>query len=204
MRRLSEYIGSQFGNPRGIIGRICCLIMNIINKTMYNGVVDSLILNNNMKILDIGYGNGYMLNKLYKKSDGNIYGIDISEDMKKEASKKNHKAISRGKMHLTIGDCCKLSYLEATFDAITSVNTIYFWEDTLRGLEEIYRVLKPDGEFLNAAYSKEWMQRTSYTKKGFKLFTPQEIAILAKKAGFSKVQIKDIGHGNRYIIKCVK
>jgi len=105
---------------------------------------------------------------------------------------------------LTIGDCCKLSYLDATFDAITSVNTIYFWEDTLRGLEEIYRVLKPNGEFLNAVYSKEWMQRTSYTKKGFKLFTPQEIAILAKKAGFSKVQIKDIGHGNRYIIKCVK
>jgi len=204
MRRLSEYIGSQFGNPRGIIGKICCLIMNIINKTMYNGVVDSLALNNNMKVLDIGYGNGYMLNKLYKKSDGNIYGIDISEDMKKVASKKNHRAISSGKMHLTIGDCCKLNYLDATFDAITSVNTIYFWKDTLKGLEEIYRVLKADGEFINAVYSKEWMQRTSYTKKGFKLFTPQEIAILAKKAGFSKVEIKDIGHRNRYIIKCVK
>ena len=107
-------------------------------------------------------------------------------------------------MHLAIGDCCRLNFSDATFDAITSVNTIYFWEDTLKGLEEIFRVLKADGELLNAFYSKEWMQRTSYTKKGFKLFAPQEIAILAKKAGFSKVEIKDIGHGNRYIIKCGK
>jgi len=204
MRKLSEYIGSQFGNPRGFIGKICCLIMNIINKTMYNGVVDSLVLNKNMIVLDIGYGNGYMLHKLYKKSGGNIYGIDISEDMKKEASKKNHKAISRSKMHLTIGDCCKLDYADVTFNAITSVNTIYFWEDTLKGLEEIYRVLKVDGVFLNAVYSKEWMERTSYTKKGFKLFTPQEIATLAKRVGFSNIQIKDIGHKNRYIIKCIK
>jgi len=36
---------------------------------MYNGAVDSLVLNEKIKVLDIGYGNGngYMLNKLYKK-----------------------------------------------------------------------------------------------------------------------------------------
>ena len=63
---------------------------------MYNGAVDSLVINENIKVLDIGYGNGYMLNKIYKKGARNIYGIDISEDMKKEASKKkSHNDIKR-------------------------------------------------------------------------------------------------------------
>ena len=32
MSKFTDYIGSQFGNPRGIIGKICCIIMNIINN----------------------------------------------------------------------------------------------------------------------------------------------------------------------------
>jgi len=58
-------------------------------------------------------------------------------------------------MHLAIGDCCRLYFSDATFDAITSVNTIYFWQDYLKGLKEIYCVLKADGVFSNVVYSKE-------------------------------------------------
>ena len=32
MSKFTEYIGSQFGNPRGVIGKVCCILMNIINK----------------------------------------------------------------------------------------------------------------------------------------------------------------------------
>ena len=39
MSKFSEYIGSQFGNPRGLIGKICCIGMNIINKPMYRNTV---------------------------------------------------------------------------------------------------------------------------------------------------------------------
>ena len=30
MSKFTEYIGSQFGNPHGFVGRICCVIMNVI------------------------------------------------------------------------------------------------------------------------------------------------------------------------------
>ena len=39
MSKFTEYIGSQFGNPRGFVGKVCCLIMNIINKAMYKNTV---------------------------------------------------------------------------------------------------------------------------------------------------------------------
>lgn len=204
MKRFSAYIGSQFGNPRGIIGKICCLIMNAINKAMYKSILHSACLNEQSTVLDIGYGNGYLIQKLYKKYRPQIYGIDISEDMKGTASKRNSKAVQAGKVRLSVGDCCQMDFEDCFFDAVTTVNTIYFWEDTLQGLSEIHRVLKDGGIFYNVVYSKEWLEKLSYTKQGFKLFTPQEITSMAEKAGFSEVRIKELSHGKSYLIQGVK
>ena len=68
MSKFTEYIGSQFGNPRGLIGRICCVIMNVINKAMYKKTVALIDAGPDDKVLDIGYGNGYLLKYLYKKN----------------------------------------------------------------------------------------------------------------------------------------
>jgi len=106
MNKFTEYIGSQFGNPRGFIGKVCCVLMNIINKAMYKNTVSVIGLSSDENILDIGYGNGYLLKCVYKKTKANLYGIDISEDMKIQATKRNKKALSDGKLFLDIGDCC--------------------------------------------------------------------------------------------------
>ena len=92
MSKFTEYIGSQFGNPRGYIGKICCSIMNVINNAMYRNTVSLIELKSDEKMLDIGYGNGFLLQKLYKKCKVDLYGIDISEDMKIQAMKHNRKA----------------------------------------------------------------------------------------------------------------
>lgn len=199
-----EYIGSQFSNPRGIGGKICCIIMNIMNKSMYYNVANMVSLSSSSKLLDIGYGNGYLIQKLYHKSKSNFYGIDISEDILKNASKKNRKGIVRKKIHLSIGDCCNMKYKDNFFDTVTSVNTVYFWKDTKKGFSEIYRVLKKDGVFLNAFYSKEFLQQLKYTRVGFQYFEPKEIKDLAKKAGFSDVMIKKLSNGRGFIIRCTK
>ncbi|WP_363253908.1 methyltransferase domain-containing protein [Clostridium sp.] len=47
-----------------------------------------------------------------------------------------------------MGYCCNLLYDDDFFDVVTTINTIYFWNDTKKGLEEIYRVLKGDGVFI--------------------------------------------------------
>lgn len=200
--KLTEYIGSQFGNPRGVIGKICCLCMNIINQAMYDGVAKTLCLKESSKVLDIGYGNGYLINKIYKNNHCYIDGIDISEDMKVKASKINERGIKAGKIQLEIGNCCKMPYEQFRFDVVTSINTIYFWPDTKKGLAEIYRVLKEGGVFKNAIYSKTWLERLAYTKKGFKLFEVEEIEDMAKSVGFSKVEILVIKNG--FIISCYK
>lgn len=204
MSKFTEYIGSQFGNPRGLVGKCCCLIMNYINKAMYKNVVKYISLKEQENILDIGYGNGYLIQQIYKKCKSNIYGIDISKDMLKAAMKRNKTAAKAGKINLSVGDCCKLNFNENTFDAVTSVNTVYFWNNTLQGLTEINRVLKKNGVFYNVVYSKEFLNKLSYTKKGFKLFNKDELIELGKEAGFSNVSAHDISNGKSYIIKYVK
>lgn len=201
MKNFTEYIGSQFGNPRGIMGRICCLIMNVINRAMYRQISAVVPSGNQSTVLDIGYGNGYLIRKLYRKSGAHIYGIDISEDMRIAAAKRNRRAVEKHKVHLFVGDCSQLKFKDSMFDAVTSVNTIYFWEDTSKVLSEINRVLKPDGVFYNVAYTKEWLQKLSYTNKGFRFFDKEVFIRLGKDAGFSKVSIKDISPGKSYIVR---
>ena len=79
-----------------------------------------------------------------------------------------------------------------------------FWQDTEKGLSEIYRVLKKGGTFYNAVYSKEWLQKTSYTKKGFKLFSKEELVLLGKNTGFSDVTVKEVVNGKSYIVEYKK
>lgn len=200
MSKFSEYIGSQFGNPRGLIGKICCIGMNIINKPMYRNTVAQMNFDKGDKILDIGYGNGFLLYEIYKKNQVDMYGIDISEDMKKTALKRNNKALKNGQLFLEIGDCCDLPYENDMFSAVSSINTIYFWSDTAKGLSEIRRVLKKGKSFYNLIYTKEWFGESSVTEKGFKKFDADELVELGKEAGFEKVEVRDVVKGKSLMV----
>lgn len=200
MSKFTEYIGSQFGNPHGFAGRICCIIMNVINKAMYKRTVALIDTKSDDKVMDIGYGNGYLLKYLYKKTKSDLYGIDISADMMKQAAKKNKEAAKQGKLNLQIGDCCDLHFEDNTFAAIISINTVYFWSDTLKGLSEIYRVLKSGCSFFNVVYTREFLDTLAYTKKGFKKFDAEQLTDLGKLAGFENIQVKDIVGGKSFVV----
>ncbi len=200
MSKFTEYIGSQFGDPHGFVGKVCCIIMNVINKRMYLKVVDEVRLSGGEKLLDIGYGNGYLLQKLYKKAKAELYGIDISEDMKTQAENRCKNAKSDGRLFLRVGDCCDLPYDDEMFSAVTSVNTVYFWSDTVKGLSEIRRTLKTGGSFYNIVYTKEFLDKLSYTKKGFRKFSPEELTELGRKSGFDNIEVRDIIKGKSFAV----
>ncbi len=200
MSKFTEYIGRQFGDPHGFVGKVCCIIMNVINKRMYLKVVDEVRLSGGEKLLDIGYGNGYLLQKLYKKAKAELYGIDISEDMKTQAENRCKNAKSDGRLFLRVGDCCDLPYDDEMFSAVTSVNTVYFWSDTVKGLSEIRRTLKTGGSFYNIVYTKEFLDKLSYTKKGFRKFSPEELTELGRKSGFDNIEVRDIIKGKSFAV----
>lgn len=200
MSKFTEYIGSQFGNPHGFIGRVCCVIMNVINKAMYKNTVSAIDINSGDKVLDIGYGNGYLLHLIYKKCNTELYGIDISADMKIQATKRNKKAEKNGQLFLETGDCCDLPYEDNVFSVVSSINTVYFWNDVVKALTEIRRVLKTDKSFYNVVYTKEWLDTLSYTEKGFKKYEPAQLIEFGRAAGFEQIQVKDIIKGKSFAV----
>ncbi len=204
MGKFSVYVGSQFANPHGMAGVICCKIMNVINRAMYRRVVSLLQLPSGASLLDIGYGNGYLLKQIGKAYRAELYGIDPSEDMKLLASRRNKAADRAGRLHLTTGDCCRLPYGEDFFHAVTSVNTVYFWLDTLTGLREIRRCLRPGMCFYNVVYTKEWLDALSYTEKGFLKFEPELLVALGYEAGFTAVTVQEIRKGKSFVVICQK
>lgn len=130
MSKFGDYWAVQCGNPRGIVGKIMTWAMNRANNVMYHGIIDNMKLSKNMRMLDVGFGNGYLEKLIYKEVQCSIYGIDISEDMVKVASKNNKKGIANGDIALLVGDCCELTFENNSFDVVTTMNTIYFWKDT--------------------------------------------------------------------------
>ena len=196
MSRFSDYLASQCGNPRGAIGKIMTWGMNRVNGFMYNGIVNNLDLSENTKVLDIGFGNGYLEKLIYRKSKCSVYGIDISEDMVRIAVEVNRQGVENGDIHLSVGDCCDLEFEDNYFDIVTTMNTIYFWNDTVQGLREIYRVLNEKGAFYNAVLTKEGLDKMFYTKNGFKKFEKKEYAQMGRQVGFRKISYKQLGkHG---------
>ncbi len=204
MGKFGDYWASQCGNPRGIIGKIVTWAMNRANSVMYRGIITKMKPHASMRILDIGFGNGYLEKLIYKQVKCQIEGVDISEDMVNVATKNNKEAVSKGLAHFAIGDCCDLAFDDLSFDVVTTMNTIYFWDDTIKGLKEIHRVLKEDGVFYNAVLTRESLDNVFYTKNGFKKFEDEEYVQMGKEAGFSHISITALGHKYGMLIEYKK
>ena len=101
-------------------------------------------------------------------------------------------------MHLKVGDCCDLPYEDDMFAAVTSINTVYFWTDTVKGLSEIRRTLKKGKSFYNIVYTKEYLNTIKYTQIGYKKFEPEELIEYGKQAGFGSIELKEIISGKSY------
>lgn len=200
MGKISAYIGSQLGNPRGVVGKVVCRLLNTFNSKLYKNTVSLIDVPADAKVLDIGYGNGHLLKMIYKKNPVELYGIDISDDAVDYATKHNKKAAAAGKLHLSVGDCCDLKFEADTFDAVTSINTVYFWSDTVLGLKQIRGVLKDGAAFYNVVYTRDYLDKISYTQYGFKKFAPEDLMGLGKEAGFTDIEVKDIVKGKSFVV----
>jgi ubiquinone/menaquinone biosynthesis C-methylase UbiE len=186
-----DYIGKQFHNPHGLGGRFTTLIMNMQNRGQYDAAEVALSPDDSDKVLDIGYGNGYLLRRLAGAYPCAFWGVDPSADMLRAASKRNRKYIKLGKMTLLPGNAEQTGLPGDFFDKAYTVNTVYFWRSLDAGLREIWRILKPGGIFVNAVYSKEALDRLPVTRHGYRKYAIKEFERAGNANGFS-VEIREI------------
>jgi len=107
-------------------------IMKKETKYVYNE------LRNYGIILDVGCGIGSFEQYLQNL---NIIGLDISEEMLKEARKRSNKTFVQGNVEV-------LQFNDSKFDAVFSVTTLEFLDEYRKAIKEIVRVTKPKGKLL--------------------------------------------------------
>ena len=139
-------IFSQFSHPRGLLGEVVGWIMFRNNQERIAWAVSLLDIHPAARILEIGFGPGNAVQTMAALTPkGLVAGIDISDVMHRQASRRNAEAIRAGRVELRQASVASLPYLDATFDTVFSSNNFQFWPDPAKNLQEVRRVLNPNG-----------------------------------------------------------
>ena len=72
-----------------------------------------------------------------------LTGVDISPEMVERANSLAANSGVAGRVEFRVGDVASLPFADASFDVAVSTFSMHHWSDPPKGLEEIYRVLRP-------------------------------------------------------------
>ena len=120
-------------------------------------VIDLMDLTGNELILDVGCGTGTLTSMIADKVNAreSIFGVDLSPRMIEIAKKKTSKNGRR--VEYKVASSLALPFDDETFDVVVT-SLIYHHLMSLvekaRTLSEIYRVLKPEGRYIAAEFTK--------------------------------------------------
>ena len=129
------------------------------------------------KVLDIATGTGDLAIMMAKADIDDVTGLDISPGMLNIGIQKVKDEGLNGKVDMVIGDSEKLPFEEGTFDAITVAFGVRNFENLELGLQEILRVLKPQGSLTVL----ETSQPTGFpVKQGFQFYSKYVIPTIGK------------------------
>ena len=113
-------------------------------------------LNINDNVMDFGCATGTKTLELAEATK-QIHGIDISDEMIKEARKKKNE-LKITNASFTQGTILKNDFKKASFDKIISYGVIHLLDDKEKVIQRIHELLKPEGLFIsNTACLKDKM-----------------------------------------------
>jgi ubiquinone/menaquinone biosynthesis C-methylase UbiE len=197
MRKTSK----GFRGPIGMEGFIARLYDKNARKYQI-GVYHSFLqriekdLKNGDKVLEIAPGPGYLAIELSRMGDFTITGLDISKSFV-EIAKKNAEDAGR-KIVFEQGDAANLPYSNNSFNIIICTSAFKNFSDPVKALQEMYRVLKPNGiayisDFRHDASNKAIDELTdNFMKvKGFSsFFMKWSFKSFLRKRAYTKEQFR--------------
>ena len=196
-------IGNQFKKPAGLLGRIISRIMIKGNSPEYDRLIPELDIRPNQRLLEIGYGHGIGIDRISTKYDCFIAGIDFSELMFREATKRNRHHIRNKKAELSFGNFLEANIGAEKYDKVFCLNVIYFWDKLGLPFSKIKTVLKPGGLFCMYMAHRDLISKMKFTLDGiFNKYTIDEVVNNLELAGFERISYNLENNG--YLISCTK
>ena len=186
--RVKAAVFAQFGRPTGFWGRGAGLLMahRSSNRRRNTWAVSLLDVRPDDHILEVGFGPGLAIRELSRiAQEGYVCGIDHSELMLRQASRRNADGIRRGVVDLRLASVDALPAFDAPFDKILAVNAMMFWREPVARLEELRRLLRSGG-LIAVAHQPRGPGANDETAAA----EGQNIAAALAQAGFSEVRLE--------------
>ncbi|HUD20433.1 MAG TPA: class I SAM-dependent methyltransferase [Patescibacteria group bacterium] len=182
---LFRTLAPQYKHPTGFLGRYVGGKMDEMNDLQNDWVLSLLSLRSTDDVLEIGFGTGKTLKKIFAKvTNGLIYGIDPSETMYKTASQLLETEIRVGRVKLFQGTIEDFPLADQKFQKISAVHVVYFWDDLAAVCSKLFR-LAADGALVAVYFVSPMLSST----KVFREYSSKEIRNALIAAGFRKVEM---------------
>jgi ubiquinone/menaquinone biosynthesis C-methylase UbiE len=136
------------------------------------------------RVLEVGFGPGLAIVELSRRvgDAGHVDGIDHSDVMLRQATRRNAAAIAAGRVSLSRASVDQLPpSLAGPFDAVLTVNSLGFWPAPAERLAELRRRLRSGGR-IAIAFQPRCPGATTATS----LDAAREIEALLQDAGYTQ------------------
>jgi SAM-dependent methyltransferase len=182
----SQEIAAQLSCPQGVNGIKIANSMTETNMGMICKTIDLLQLNEGEKVLELGPGEGKHLPYLFDSIPGILYtALEISPLMAHKCQE-NHPEYfesQQANIHLYEGE--NIPFSEPIFDAIFTVNTLYFWTKPQEFLHQLSKALKTPGSCIITIADKGFLEELPFTRYGFNIYSLEDLKQLVDKSPFN-------------------
>lgn len=146
---------TEAGNPRkptGEAGKEMIHRMNESHFDLTGWALSFMHFHEDDHILDIGCGGGSALKRMAEQiKTGHLTGVDYSPVSVKASKELNKTAVETEKMDIIEASVSDLPFEDQAFNKIITVESYYFWPNLEEDMKEVFRVLKPGGQFMLVA-----------------------------------------------------
>lgn len=165
---LENSLKQQYKNASNITSRISLHKQFSSNSQgWFPWIFEQCQIQPGMKVLELGCGDGSFLRE--NKAglpEGVVYiASDLSLGMLRDMEKQLGEADERIKLQQI--DMHQIPYPEASMDLVIANHVLFYAENILQALQEMYRVLKPGGRLILGTYGSRHMQEISTLAKAF-------------------------------------
>jgi len=185
----ADVVANQMRMPRGLLAPLAARSLNRRNQGLIGRTIAALDVNDGHRVLDVGFGGGISLGLLTALiGTGQVAGIDPSPEMVTRACRVFADELRRERLSVGTGSVGAIPFGDATFDRAITCQTVYFWADLKKGLEELHRVLVPGGRLAVAMMPKALQQRYGFVARGYRVVSHPELMAALEETGFTEVQ----------------
>ncbi|WP_442846275.1 class I SAM-dependent methyltransferase [Leeuwenhoekiella sp. H156] len=184
-------LANQLGCPTASKGLAVAKQMQESNKEMIINAFKILDIQPKDSILELGPGNGWHLSQVLKNKELITYtGLDISKLMVEEAKKNNSVFAKQRTVQFQTYNGTLLDFPAEQFNKIIAINTIYFWRDPNKIINQLYNLLQKGGSLVLGYAERKFMEQLPFTTHGFELYETVELVRILELCGFSNFALK--------------